>query len=476
MLTLADVKPVHARWSEVNREFLDFVEQNPTYLDRSSFASIYEERSLRKLSIQPWPLFVGGEQRLEVEGIALGMDRLVKGALERLLANDPAEVVEFYRTNGTMDGSPSFAFNLSEELVGILQDEPNGLWGAPSRADYVETREGLKCIEFNAGGFLGGLQTDAIAELYLRSAPTARFLREHDRRARAPGTVRALFRHILEDTARTGIWDGGDFNVAMVVHPNDPDQAALHSAELYNRELQCVLDETGAAPGGEVFVCALDDFRQEGESITIDGRPVHAVVEQHNGKGDMRPLFRYFKMGFVNLFSGPIGGILGDKRNLALISEHASSDDFTAAERDLIEKHLPWTRRVKPGRTMFRGRPISLPDDLLERREELVLKKASSIGGRFVHVGKFHTGAEWRDFVTRARWEEDWVVQEYLETVPYWFQNGPAGATRHDMVWGLFAFGDHFGGAFLRMQAMGGGGVVNTYQGAEVGVLLEVAG
>jgi hypothetical protein len=49
--TLDQAKPVHARWSEANREFLEFVERNPPYLHRSSFSSIYEERSLRHYSI-----------------------------------------------------------------------------------------------------------------------------------------------------------------------------------------------------------------------------------------------------------------------------------------------------------------------------------------------------------------------------------------------------------------------------------------
>jgi hypothetical protein len=77
--------------------------------------------------------------------------------------------------------------------------------------------------------------------------------------------------------------------------------------------------------------------------------------------------------------------------------------------------------------------------------------------------------------IERALFDGDWIVQEYLETVPYCFQQGPRGAGRHDLVWGLFVFGGHFGGAFLRMQPTGGAsGLVNTHHGAEVGVLLEL--
>lgn len=475
MPALADAKPVHARWSEVNREYLEFVERNPSCLERASYASIYAEASLRSLTIQPWPLFVGAGQRREMAAIALGMDRLVKDAVERFLENDPEEVVAFYHTRGTMDGRPSLGYNLSEELIALLLEEPNGIRSAPSRGDYIETREGLNLIEYNVG-FLGGLHAGVVGELSLESEPTARFLRERGRRARAQGVIRTLFRHVVEDTVRLGVWDGGDFNLAMAVRPHDPGWVARHSAEAYTRELRRVLDESGPAPGGRVLLCALDEIVQERGGLTLQGHPVHAVIEQHNGAGDVRPVFRAFKMGLVNLFSGPIGRLLSDKRNLVLLSEHADSDEWTAAERNLIERHLPWTRRVLPARTTWRGRGIRLPDDLAEHRESLVLKKASSVGGDFVVVGRFHTDDEWGQAISRALWEEDWVVQEYLETLPYWFQSGEAGAAPYELVWGLFAFGDHFGGAFLRMDAAGRhGGVVNTRRGSEVGAVLEIA-
>lgn len=474
-MLLADAKPVHARWSEVNREFLEFVERNPACLDRASFASIYADASMQYFPIQPWPLFVGGEQRREMEAVALGMDRLVKDVLERFLENDPKKLVQFYGTKGTMDGSASLALDLSEDMLALILEEPNGVRSAPSRADYIETRDGLQCIEYNAGACLGGMQTDTIAELYLEAAPTARFLREHGRRARESGLLRAFFRHLVEDTADLGVWRGGDFNVAVAVRPHAAGRVAMHSAEAYTRELRRVLEEHGPAPGGRVLLCALDELIQErGGAVSLQGHPIHAVVEQDNGEGDVRSVFRAFKMGGVNLFSGPISHILRDKRNLVLLSEHAGSDDLTAAERALVERHLPWTRQVLPGRTTFRGRPFRVPEDLVERREGFVLKKASSVGGSFVEIGRLRTDGEWREAIRRALWEEDWVVQEYMETVPYFFQSGETGASRHELVWGLFAFGDHFGGAWLRMQAEGGHGVVNARRGAETGALLEI--
>ncbi len=475
---LVEAKPVHERWARANGEYLEFVARNPEYQARASFQSIYQVDWLRKLSIQPWPLFVDPGRRLELETVALGVDAVVRGAVERfLLESDPADVSAFYAADNSHADSDWQTFTPDEFLVDILLEEPNGLRAAPSRGDYIEDREGLKLMEFNVGGSLGGLQADAIGDLYVASAPTARFLAERGCRARPPGTLRAMFRHVVEDTVRLGVWDGGELNVAMMVRPNEPDQMALHSEELYNREYRLALEEGGIAPSGRVLLCGPEDLVQEDGWLAVDGHRVHALMEQHDGSGDVKVAFRYFKTGRLNLFSGPLGWLMSDKRNLTLVSARADSDDFTAAEREVIRRHIPWTRRVLPGRTTLRGRPFRIPDDLPDRREDLVLKKGSSACGRHVQVGRFLTDAPWREAIARAVRERDWVVQEYLETVPYCFQGRSGGPGRHDMVWGLFVFGRHYGGAFLRMQPEGGGtGQVNTHQGAECGVLLDLVG
>jgi hypothetical protein len=271
------------------------------------------------------------------------------------------------------------------------------------------------------------------------------------------------------------VWRGGDLNLAMMVFPDEPDELALHSVELYEREYRRALEESGVAPSGRVLLCGAEHLVEENGGLSVDGHPLHALAEFHDGSGDIKLAFRYFKSGRLNLFSGPVGLLLSDKRILALVSEYADTDEFTEAERELIRRHIPWTRRVQRGSATRGGRRFRIPDELLDRQAELVLKKASSIGGRHVHVGKFRTGDEWRAVVERALHDGDWIVQEYLETVPYCFQQGAEGAGPHDMVWGLFVFGDHFGGAFLRMQPAGGAsGLVNTNHGAEVGVLLNL--
>ncbi|MFL5541343.1 MAG: hypothetical protein ACJ8J0_20310, partial [Longimicrobiaceae bacterium] len=378
---LDEAKPVHARWAAANADYLDCAARHPEYQARASFASMYEVEWIRKLKLQPWPLFADGARQREVEAVARGVDRLIKDTLVRLFQNDPADVAAFYAAANPRADENFATFTPDADVVAMLLEEPDGVEAAPSRGDYIETAEGLKLVEYNAGSSLGGLQADAVGELCLAAAPTARFLAERGLRARPPGALRAFFRHVIDDTARSGVWRGGDLNLAMLTLPNSPERIALHSRALYEQGYREALEEGGVAPSGRVLLCGAEELVEEDGVLTLRGHRLHALAEFHDGSADTSLAFRYFKMGRLNLFSPPIGWLLSDKRNLALISEHADTDQFTAAERELIHRHIPWTRLVRRGRTTWRGSPFRIPDDLPERREALVLKKASSIGG-----------------------------------------------------------------------------------------------
>ena len=55
---LEEAKPVHARWSEVNRQLLEFAAANPECMDRDSYAVVSQAPGLQTYaSVQPWPLF-----------------------------------------------------------------------------------------------------------------------------------------------------------------------------------------------------------------------------------------------------------------------------------------------------------------------------------------------------------------------------------------------------------------------------------
>jgi hypothetical protein len=449
-----------AAWSPANRRFREFAEHDAGCRSRETFNSIFCDNPLKVMSPQPWPLFIERGAVSELERVSLGLDRLVKSVPERFFGNDPTLLASFY-------GSAT------PEVAELVIAEPNGVEGAISRGDFLEGPEGLQCLEINSGSYIGGWQLQALEDLYLNCPVIARFLAAEGLRASHRNTIRLMFRHIIRETLRMGLVKDGILNLAMIIHPHYPIQVAIHSSERYNREYRAALAEERPGLDGEVILCGYADLTDERRGLSFQGERVHAVLDQHNGQHDSRG-FRHFKAGTVNLYSGPITRLLSDKRNLALLSENATSHDLTAEERELLERHLPWTRLVRDTTTSYRGRRVRLPELLAESRERFVLKKASSLGGKDVHLGRSRSQAEWEALLREALADPGWIAQELVEVRPALFLDVDDRVVPHDLVWGLFAFGDTFGGAFLRLQPCDRGGVVNTAGGAEVGLLLEI--
>jgi hypothetical protein len=452
----------HSRWSAENRRFLEFALGTPEALARSSFAGLHGRNPLPNSPyLQSWPVLADERRVQEIERIVVGIDRLFKSVPERFFANDPQRMAKFYDFDQV-------------DLLSVVLAQPNGIGEALSRGDYIETKEGWKCIELNAGSYLGGWQTEVLEELYLGCPLIDTFLRQNRIAAGHRKTFRMMFSHIIRSTVRNSVWDGGDCNLAFVLYPHlDSQVASFHFPDRFQEEYALALREQAGSLRGRIFVCGYDDLKVDSTFLRYRGERVHAVLEQHNGLTS-RVAFRCFKAGGISLFSGPVTMLLSDKRNVALLSERMGSNDFTRQERELIERHIPWTRRVGEGAVDYHGRNISLPDLLCERRRDMVLKNAQSLGGEAVYPGRFLSAAEWETVLARAFREGNWIVQEHVDALPYIGQCGEHGMVPFDVVWGNFVCGERYGGTFVRMLPKHRASLVNVARGAEVGIVLEV--
>jgi len=308
-------------------------------------------------------------------------------------------------------------------------------------------------------------------------------------RARHRDTMRLFFEHIAAEAIRAGVIDDGELNVAFVVHPSDPDseyarslapflddlQASFRPPEVYAEKLGAALAAFPDLHRGEVRLCSYAALAVREGATYLDGRRIHAVGEI---VGFPTPeVFRCYREGGLHLYSGPISMILGDKRNLALLSRAADGEGdcpWNAEECAVVRNHVPWTRQVRRGRERYRGEEVALPELLVAERERLVLKRATAFGGLAVHVGRATPPAAWSEAVETALADGDWVVQEYVESKLLVYQHGEDGCCPHQLIWGLFSFGERYAGAFLRLQPASGDAVVNLHRGAATNVILEV--
>jgi hypothetical protein len=171
-----------------------------------------------------------------------------------------------------------------------------------------------------------------------------------------------------------------------------------------------------------------------------------------------------------------VSPVLSHKINLALLSDLEGSDLWSDEERAVIRTHIPWTRLVTDDFVDYQGERVYLPDILASERDRMVLKLGLSRQGTDVHAGRFTPAGRWQELGRAALEQGGWIVQEFQECLRWPFLHPDGGTVvPHDVVWGIFIFGSHYGGGFLRVLPAGRAGVLNTLRGAKPSVLLEVA-
>jgi uncharacterized circularly permuted ATP-grasp superfamily protein len=104
--------------------------------------------------------------------------------------------------------------------------------------------------------------------------------------------------------------------------------------------------------------------------------------------------------------------LLHKKMSLALLSDDRYAHLYTATQRRAIDRHVPWTRKMRAGSTRRNGTRIEdLPQYVAGHPEALVLKPNDEYGGKGVVLGWAVPREEWQRTVQKAL-EESYVVQE----------------------------------------------------------------
>lgn len=449
-----ELEASHRRLSKAQSRFLEFAARHPESASREAFADLDRRDELRTRLVQSWPLFLSRERLAEMSAACVGIIDLVKSIPRRVFDNDPARLAEYYAMPAER-----------AEMIAQVIDKTECLEGAIGRGDFLDGAGGFQCCELNMSGNLGGSEMAAWFERYLAVPLIRRFLDETGIEASATHPFRALFRYVIERRARRLPDEHVNMAIIFQDHPGGLWE------EFVRFEYWAALDELELS--GNLLLCEDPELSYDGNRLRLDGDPVHIVLDTQLGVVGP-PVFVAVIEGAIDIYNGPLTQLLSDKRNLALLSEQAESELFTAEERRLIRDHVPWTRKVAAEFADYGEERVYVPDHLLDERERMVLKPALGLRGEDVHVGRSTEEPAWEDLVDRALEEGGWIAQEYVEPLPYLFQDGEAGIVPHDLVWGLFAFGGRYGGGFLRLMPTGGPGVINHALGASEAILFEV--
>ncbi|CAM2064434.1 hypothetical protein SCOR_03635 [Sulfidibacter corallicola] len=450
----------HRELCPASADYIQFMCADPARLDGRRYRIARYEDQLAHLVLQFWPTLVGSRFRDRLAHVSTGLKKLFCAVPERVFQMDATRISDYFREN------PDFVRDMV--LPGMKQVD-----GVVARGDFLDTEDGLKCIEINLGGNLGGFDGRIMANAFLRDPLFLQFCREYGHRLEFRDPVMLAARHILEDTrARIPLHDR-ELNICAYSADYSPALGMLYD-QMLNEPYQRLLK---ALPGnwkGSFRTAEYRNLRHQDGALHLGSMRIHAAWEFTDTMVTPSVVFENFLRGRNTLYNGPAGMLLSNKFNIAALSENEHGTMFDEAERTLIQNHIPWTRKVKKGASSYRGEPIDLPAFIGARRESFVLKPVAEHSAKGVTVGRFSTTDTWATTLRKALDEGNWIVQETVTPRQlYYYHEGTC--IPHAVNWGPFIFGGTFGGMFMRVQPAMFDKPISRGCGASEGIMFEVA-
>jgi len=295
-----------------------------------------------------------------------------------------------------------------EELfqLEIGYDSP---WSTSRLDSFYAADEGrLKFVEYNAETPAGMGYADELSEAFLGLDVVKRF--EQYYTLRSFTTVRALTA-VLLDIYRQ--WSGLDRpiqpQIGIVDWQDVPTLNEHHIIKDYFEQhgIPTVMADPRALEYRNGHLWA-GDFRID---LIYKRVLCSELVERMGTKNPIIDALRNRAVCMTNAFSAKL---MAKKASFAFLSDERNAHLFSEDEHQVIEAHIPWTRRVSERKTMFHDAGIDLVPFIAENRSRLVLKPNDEYGGKGVTIGWETSAEDWNATLQRAL-AEPYVVQERVD-------------------------------------------------------------
>jgi uncharacterized circularly permuted ATP-grasp superfamily protein len=164
------------------------------------------------------------------------------------------------------------------------------------------------------------------------------------------------------------------------------------------------------------------------------------------------------------------------KAFFAVLTDEQNGGMFSFDEREMIRKHVPWTRVMADLQTAHYGKPIELLSFVRRERKNLVLKPSDEYGGAGVTLGWETDEGDWDDAIETAIAPDGgaWIVQERIpvrrEIFPWVKPDGEVALRDMLVDFAPYLFRGKLCGFLTRLSATGlanvtsGGGQVPAFR------------
>lgn len=333
-----------------------------------------------------------------------------------------------------------------------------------ARADLYRTGDGFRVLELNVLSSLGGFDNAELNRVALEEPTVAGFVAE--RGLAYADTLAAIAAQLR------AACEGADLpsrpRVALVDWPS-----SFVTLGERLRYLVGLLDPLGF----DAVACHAGHVRAVGDRLEVDGAPVDVVyrfflvedlLDGPEAAGLVEPIVRAAERGTVQLFTPFDSELVGNKRALALLSEPEHREHLDDDERALVDRLVPWTRRLDGATVERDGEEHDAVELLRAGKDDLVVKPSLLHGGLGVTPGWTVTDGEWAAAVATAV-DAGFVVQERVRPEREPFLTEAGAVEELSLNWGVFLLGDDYGGSIVRGTVDPDVGVVSMGNGARVG-------
>jgi len=329
------------------------------------------------------------------------------------------------------------------------------------RWDAFLTRGELHFVEFNAEAPTGIGYNDVLVDFFNRLSVMRTFNRRY--------WIRPLpCRFRLKDALLSVYREWGGEHKPTIAIVDWTDLPTIHEFE--------ILRDFFSARGHKTYIVDPRELEYRRGILSFKGEPIHLVYRRVlvqdciDRPDDVRTLVRAVQDGAVCMINSFRTALTHRKAFFGLLTDEETPVSITAAEREVIQRHVPWTRRVVEGKTVRKGQTIDLVDHIQHNRRHLVLKPNDDYGGHGVFLGWKCSGEEWEAALKTAL-ERDYVVQDRipLSRGPFPLMDGSRQIETLLIDMDPFVFRSDLGGFLTRLSSgalanvTAGGGQVPTF-------------
>jgi hypothetical protein len=284
---------------------------------------------------------------------------------------------------------------------------------AASRLDAFLLPESLKFTEYNGESPAGPGYSESLSDIFRELPMMEEFKKQFEVHSYP------LSAKLLDALVATYVDWGGK--------TKRPQMAIVDWKEVPTWSEFEILKDRFERMGIPVVLAAPQELEFDGKHLVAQGKTIdllyrrvliNDIVARPN---ECEAIVKAYSSGAVCVANNFRCKIPHVKAFFAVLTNEKNDRYFSIEERDLIQRHVPWTRVVEDVQTQHGGKPIDLLEFIRKNQKTLVMKPSDEYGGKGVTLGWEVEKKEWESAIEQAlsggkapKEQGCWIVQERI--------------------------------------------------------------